>query len=74
MVEERCKTARPPVEVIEPGHLAHCFRHEEVAAQERAVDYFAAFQSEAERILSAGVATDVIDAAAGAQERPKAKS
>ena len=75
MVEERCKAARPPVEVIEPGHLVHCFRHDEVAAQERAVDYFAAFQSEAERILSAGVAADVIEAeATGTPDRQTAKS
>lgn len=56
MVQDRCRESRPPEEAVGPGHLVHCYRHEEVAAREKAVDYFAAFQSEAERILSAGVA------------------
>jgi oligopeptide/dipeptide ABC transporter ATP-binding protein len=55
MVEERCRQTRPPVEVVEPGHLVNCYRHAEVTARERAVDYFEKFQSEAERILGAGV-------------------
>ncbi|MEZ5667642.1 MAG: ABC transporter ATP-binding protein [Alphaproteobacteria bacterium] len=55
MVVDGCRAARPPAETVEPGHLVHCIRHEEVARQERAVDYFEAFQVEAERVLSAGV-------------------
>lgn len=55
MVEDGCRKARPPRTLIEPGHSVHCFRHAEVAAQARTVDYFEQFQSEAERILSAGI-------------------
>ena len=55
MVEDGCRKARPPQTLIEPGHSVHCFRHAEVAAKTRTVDYFEQFQSEAERILSAGI-------------------
>ena len=55
MVEDGCRKARPPRPLIEPGHSVHCFRHAEVAAKTRTVDYFEQFQSEAERILSAGI-------------------
>ena len=55
MVEDGCRKARPPRTLIEPGHSVHCFRHAEVAAKTRTVDYFEQFQSEAERILSAGI-------------------
>jgi oligopeptide/dipeptide ABC transporter ATP-binding protein len=55
MVQDGCRAARPPQEIVEPGHSVHCFRHETVAARERTVDYFERFQAEAERILSAGI-------------------
>lgn len=55
LAQERCSASRPLAELVEPGHEVHCFRHEEVAAQEQTVDYFARFQDEAERILGAGV-------------------
>jgi hypothetical protein len=32
-----------------------CYRHDEVARHEQAVDYFARFQEQAERILGAGM-------------------
>jgi oligopeptide/dipeptide ABC transporter ATP-binding protein len=67
MVEERCRESPPPVEVVEPGHLVRCYRHAEVAARERAVDYFEQFQSEAERVLSAGVGQQNADPAAAAE-------
>jgi hypothetical protein len=35
--------------------MVRCYRHREVARQEQAVDYFARFQEEAERILGAGM-------------------
>ena len=58
LVEDRCRASRPPREIVEPGHAVHCFRHVEVAARERAMDYFAEFQSEAERILGAGMGAE----------------
>ena len=45
----------PPREEIAPGHLVRCYRHDEVAQVEPAVDNFAEFQEAAERILGAGV-------------------
>jgi oligopeptide/dipeptide ABC transporter ATP-binding protein len=54
MVQDRCRDRRPPPEAVEPRHEVRCFRHEEVARQEQAVDYFARFQEEAERILGVG--------------------
>ncbi len=74
MVEERCRATRPPAETVEPGHQVHCLRHDEVARQERAVDYFAAFQEEAERILSAGVSEAALKSAAEAAERARAEA
>ncbi len=55
MVEERCRSRMPEVETVEPGHLVRCYRHEEVVRDADAVDYFARFQAEAERILGAGM-------------------
>ena len=55
MVEEGCRRAMPPEVQITPDHAVHCFRHQEVAARERSIDYFERFQSETERILSAGL-------------------
>ncbi len=69
MVEDRCRQGRPPVEVVEAGHSVHCYRHEDVAAREKAVDYFAKFQSEAERILSAGVSAEALERGAADQAK-----
>lgn len=52
---DRCRAEMPPETTISPKHFVRCFRHEEVAAMEESVDYFARFQEEAERILSAEV-------------------
>lgn len=54
MVQDRCRETAPEAEVVEPGHLVRCHRHDEVAQQEQAVDYFVRFQEEAERILGVG--------------------
>jgi oligopeptide/dipeptide ABC transporter ATP-binding protein len=51
----RCHEAMPPEEVVGPGHLVRCYRHEDVERQEQELDYFAQFQAEVERILGAGV-------------------
>ncbi|MDX6749889.1 ABC transporter ATP-binding protein [Geminicoccaceae bacterium 1502E] len=48
---DRCRQM-PPAEAVAPGHEVRCWRHEEVARMEKAVDYFERFQSEAERILT----------------------
>jgi oligopeptide/dipeptide ABC transporter ATP-binding protein len=61
MVEDSCRKERPPETRIDSDHSVHCFRHEEVAAKKRSIDYFEKFQSEAERILSAGIPGDLID-------------
>ena len=58
LVEPRCREHMPPVDVVAPRHLVRCFRHAEVSAVEDSVDYFARFQEEAERILSAEVPPD----------------
>jgi oligopeptide/dipeptide ABC transporter ATP-binding protein len=55
LVEARCRERMPAVESVEPGHMVRCYRHREVARQEQAVDNFARFQEEAERILGAGM-------------------
>jgi oligopeptide/dipeptide ABC transporter ATP-binding protein len=54
LVQARCRERIPQPESVEPGHLVRCYRHREVARHEQAVDYFARFQEEAERILGAG--------------------
>jgi oligopeptide/dipeptide ABC transporter ATP-binding protein len=54
MVQERCRASRPPAETVASRHEVRCYRHHEVAQQEEAVDYFARFQEEAERILGVG--------------------
>ena len=56
---DRCREEMPPISTVEARHLVRCFRHEEVAAIEESVDYFARFQAEAERILSAEVPPDL---------------
>lgn len=48
---EKCRTM-PPVEKVGPDHVVRCWRHDDVAAMEPSIDYFARFQSEAERILT----------------------
>lgn len=55
MAIEPCRAAMPPVETVAENHIVRCYRHEEVARMERREDGFARFQSEAERILGAGV-------------------
>jgi oligopeptide/dipeptide ABC transporter ATP-binding protein len=57
-VKTRCPLAippcntMPPPEAVAPNHLVRCWRHQDVAAMEQAVDYFERFQIEAERILT----------------------
>ncbi|MGE3306856.1 MAG: oligopeptide/dipeptide ABC transporter ATP-binding protein [Rhizobiaceae bacterium] len=55
MVIEPCRKEMPPVEAVGDNHTVRCYRHAEVAAMEKREDTFARFQSEAERILGAGV-------------------
>lgn len=52
---EPCRAEMPPIEAVGENHTVRCYRHEEVAAMEQGEDGFARFQSEAERILGAGV-------------------
>jgi oligopeptide/dipeptide ABC transporter ATP-binding protein len=59
LAEERCRAVMPPVETVAPGHIVRCYRTDEVARMERAVDYFGQFQAEADRILGAGVPRDM---------------
>ena len=70
LAEERCRQGRPRMETVEEGHTVHCFRRKEVAARERTMDYFARFQSEAERILGAGVPNSA-EAISRAETRPE---
>ena len=55
LAEERCHSIMPPVETVSPGHSVRCYRIDEVARMEKAVDYFGQFQAEADRILGASV-------------------
>lgn len=55
LAEERCRSVMPPIEILEPGHSVRCYRTDEVARMEHAVDYFGRFQAEADRILGAGI-------------------
>jgi oligopeptide/dipeptide ABC transporter ATP-binding protein len=52
---EPCRTEMPPVTPVAENHAVRCYRHDEVARMEQREDSFARFQSEAERILGAGV-------------------
>lgn len=51
LAEERCRQTMPPAEDVGGGHLAHCFRHRDVARFVQMTDTFEQFQQEAERIL-----------------------
>jgi oligopeptide/dipeptide ABC transporter ATP-binding protein len=55
LVQARCRERMPDAESAGPGHLVRCYRHLEVARHEEAIDYFARFQEQAERILGAGM-------------------
>ena len=49
----------PPLEEIAPGHLLHCYHHDQVAQVDPPSDTFAEFQASAERVLGVDVlATD----------------
>jgi oligopeptide/dipeptide ABC transporter ATP-binding protein len=52
---EQCRAVMPPVDTIAPGHTVRCYRTDEVARMEQAIDYFGQFQAEADRILGAGI-------------------
>jgi oligopeptide/dipeptide ABC transporter ATP-binding protein len=52
---EACRAAMPPEEAAGPDHVVRCYRYRDVEAEGEEIDYFARFQSEAERILGAGV-------------------
>jgi oligopeptide/dipeptide ABC transporter ATP-binding protein len=58
LVEERCRSIMPPEETVGPGHMVRCYRQDEVARMEKAMDYFGQFQAEADRILGASVPPD----------------
>ena len=55
MVIDPCREKMPPVETVAENHTVRCYRHEEVAALDKDFDSFGRFQSEADRILGAGV-------------------
>jgi oligopeptide/dipeptide ABC transporter ATP-binding protein len=55
LAQERCRSIMPPIESLSPGHSVRCYRTDEVARMEQAVDYFGQFQAEADRILGAGI-------------------
>lgn len=55
MVIDPCRERMPPVETVAENHTVRCYRHEEVAALDKDFDSFSRFQSEADRILSAGI-------------------
>ena len=59
LVQERCRSIMPPIESLSPGHSVRCYRTDEVARMEQAVDYFGQFQAEADRILGAGIPVGV---------------
>lgn len=59
LVQERCRSIMPPIESLSPGHSVRCYRTDEVARIEQAVDYFGQFQAEADRILGAGIPVGV---------------
>jgi oligopeptide/dipeptide ABC transporter ATP-binding protein len=52
-----CYQSMPPREEIAPGHLLHCYHHDQVAQVDRPSDTFADFQASAERVLG----TDVLE-------------
>ena len=49
---DQCRREMPPAVDVGGGHLAHCFRYQDVARFDRMTDTFAQFQREAERILA----------------------
>ena len=52
---EICRRSMPPSEEIAPGHLVHCYHHEQVAQIDQPSDTFAEFQASAERVLGVDV-------------------
>ena len=50
-VIDRCRAEMPPLAMVGPSHLVHCFRHADTAGATQGRDTFALFQSEAIRIL-----------------------
>ena len=57
---EQCRREMPPAVDVGGGHLAHCFRHRDVARFDPVTDTFAQFQLEAERILGTRVGPPVV--------------
>lgn len=55
LVIDRCRETMPPIEVVAENHSVRCYRHEKVAALDKDFDSFSRFQSEADRILGAGI-------------------
>lgn len=55
LAQDRCRSIMPPIDILAPGHAVRCYRTDEVARMEQAVDYFGQFQAEADRILGAGI-------------------
>jgi oligopeptide/dipeptide ABC transporter ATP-binding protein len=54
--DKHTEETMPPISMAGPDHFVRCFKHEEIAAMDRGVDNFAAFQRNAERVLSQGAA------------------
>ena len=52
LCSRRCTEAFPPSAAVTATHRVYCYRHDEVAHQEAAIDIFGAFQRFAERVLS----------------------
>lgn len=55
LVIDPCREKMPPVETVSANHAVRCYRHGEVAKLVPDFDSFGRFQSEADRILGAGV-------------------
>lgn len=53
-VDDECRRAMPPVDVVTEGHMVHCFKHRDAMRGHEALDYFDDFQNETEKLLSAG--------------------
>ena len=47
-----CREKMPPASSVGPGHSVYCYNYQQVAQSEDAIDYFAQFQLEAEKVLS----------------------
>ncbi len=52
--DTQCRAVLPPATAVGPAHYVRCYHHDKVAALDRTVDYFARFQADTNKLLSAG--------------------